>query len=89
MVAEELLDWQLACDRFAREGDVRGMRACAQEVRAIGGAEAAREAQAMEADAALYAGDGGAAGRRGTEGLGGGDGNHSLLLNPRDDCGNS
>ena len=63
MVAEELLDWQLACDRFAREGDVRGMRACAQEVRAIGGAEAAREAQAMEADAALYAGDGGAAGR--------------------------
>ena len=61
MVAEELLDWQLACDRFAREGDVRGMRACAQEVRAIGGAEAAREAQAMEADAALYAGDGGAA----------------------------
>ena len=53
-MAEELLDWQLTCDRFAREGDVRGMRACAKEVRALGGRENALEARAMEADAALY-----------------------------------
>ena len=63
-MSEELLDWQLACDRFAREGDVRGMRACAREVQGIGGAEAACEARAMEADAALYAGDSAAAGAR-------------------------
>lgn len=61
-MAEELLDWQLTCDRFAREGDVRGMRACAKEVRALGGRENALEARAMEADAALYGGDAEAAG---------------------------
>lgn len=56
-MSEEFFNWQMTCDRFAQEGDVRGIRACAAEVRALAAPGAAAEADAMEAEAALYAGD--------------------------------
>ena len=57
MMNEEFFNWQMTCDRFAQEGDVRGMRACAAEVRSLQVPGAAAEADAMEAEAALYGGD--------------------------------
>ena len=62
-MSEEFFNWQMTCDRFAQEGDVRGMRACAAEVRALTAPGAAAEADAMEAEAALYGGDAEAAER--------------------------
>ena len=56
-MSDEFFNWQMTCDRFAQEGDVRGMRACAAEVRALTVPGAPAEADAMEAEAALYAGD--------------------------------
>ena len=56
-MSEEFFNWQMTCDRFALEGDARGMRACAAEVRALTVPGAAAEADAMEAEAALYSGD--------------------------------
>lgn len=56
-MSDEFFNWQMTCDRFAQEGDVRGIRACAAEVRALAAPGAAAEADAMEAEAALYAGD--------------------------------
>ena len=54
-MSEEFFNWQMTCDRFALEGDARGMRACAAEVRALTVPGAAAEADAMEAEAALKA----------------------------------
>lgn len=54
---DEFFNWQMTCDRFALEGDVRGMKACAAEVRELGVPGAFTEARAMEAEALLFAGD--------------------------------
>ncbi|WP_294159810.1 hypothetical protein [uncultured Selenomonas sp.] len=58
-MSEEFFNWQMTCDRFAMDGDTRGMRACAKEVRALVSTttSAGAEAAAMEAGAALLAGD--------------------------------
>ena len=56
-MSEEFFNWQMTCDRFAMDGDARGMRACATEVRALSVPGAGAEAAAMEAGAALLGGD--------------------------------
>lgn len=58
-MSEEFFNWQVTCDRFAADGDARGMKACAKEVRALSAKTpgAGAEAAAMEAGAAFLAGD--------------------------------
>ena len=58
-MSEEFFNWQVTCDRFAADGDARGMKACAKEVRALAASVpgAGAEAAAMDAGAALLAGD--------------------------------
>ena len=56
-MSEEFFGWQVTCDRFAADGDARGMRACAKEVRTLTVPGAGAEAAAMDAGAALLAGD--------------------------------
>ncbi|MFC2767827.1 MAG: hypothetical protein ACFN4G_03070 [Mitsuokella sp.] len=54
-MADEKMNWLTLADRFAADGDLKGMRACARELWAK--AATALDGAALMAEAALYAGE--------------------------------